>query len=121
MADPAYTTAEAVYQTLLNIRDFGQAARIQVDDVKPYIVGIEGRVNGLLRNKGYTVPITSEVDIALIGEMVRKEAAVQLYYTLHMPQRAPDWAKAWKHDFESWLEDLRQGHVMLAESDPQVY
>jgi len=110
---PVYVTGAEVYDLLMNLK-VGGPARITVDDVEPFIDGVEQQVNGVLLARGYQpIPASHAGAVAVIREMVRKKTAVQVYLTLNQPQKSPDWAKSWDIDFDTWLDRLSRGRATL--------
>lgn len=112
-----YVTGEEVYDLLLN-QKIGPPARLGVDDIVPFIQGIEGQVNGVLLARGYQpVPATHPDAVAVIREMVRKKVAATVLTALNQPVRSPDFVRVWELDFAEWLNRLRLGQEKMPGGD----
>lgn len=108
-----YTDGAAVYQLLLDL-NVGPPARFTVAMTEDVVNGLEMEIDAILAAQGYApIPATAAQDVTLLGQMVRKKAAVQVYLTLQQPTRAPDWCRMWDIDWDEFLKRLARGQMRL--------
>jgi hypothetical protein len=109
------THLQAVIGGLFTI---GTGTKPSISQCEVFLDQTAADLDGLLKDRGYSVPATGTTDILILQKYTSLGAAVLTINSAFGHDDEPDNVTAWREEFETFKEQLAEGKRRLVDQNP---